>query len=475
MCSINTGVLQISPSFSISADVFSDSDCPVSLIGLGPLANRDCRIEMNKHSIVITARDGEVLIKSAKMPTDRLWPIDLDNPCMAIDSLYGDNIFLPHEASVCNLSISNTTHAEIVKHCSATMGYIADSTLLYALRQQLLIFPGITADMVAKNLPHDITTYHGHFNANRSGVNSRRRPPPRVPLVPTIISPFSKEIPIDSPTYDDTYLDDDDDFVKDEGSITIFTKVLPFNMVPERVQNWLIAQSDATGGFPLESHDGFMYVLISIYRNYIKYTAMRSRSAKSYRDAFKSMIDYFSRHGHRVPIIRMDNETSGLLKEYFATEKIVWQFVPAGDHRTNQAERAIQTAKNHLISMLSGAHESFPLDCWVEALPHAECTLNQLRRSLDNPNMSAWTDIRGPYDHFANPLSIFGTVVLAHDSAEIRKSWDKHGTRGFYVGNAPAHYRCHRVLTPDTRRVRISNNLAWFHDKIIFPGSSIGG
>ena len=40
------------------------------------------------------------------------------------------------------------------------------------------------------------------------------------------------------------------------------------------------------------------------------------------------------------------------------------EIAPPGNHRTNPAERAIQTLKHHMISIFSGVDPDFPMDQW---------------------------------------------------------------------------------------------------------------
>jgi hypothetical protein len=66
-----------------------------------------------------------------------------------------------------------------------------------------------------------------------------------------------------------------------------------------------------------------------------------------------------------VPILhQLDNETSADLIKAIEERNINYQIASPGDHRLNQAERAIQTFKNHFISILYGTDSSFPANQW---------------------------------------------------------------------------------------------------------------
>ena len=101
----------------------------------------------------------------------------------------------------------------------------------------------------------------------------------------------------------------------------------------------------------------------------------------------------------------MDNETSTLLETYFKKRDITPEYVAKGDHRTLLAERAIRTAKNHLIAIMAGADEDCPQYLWDEAASYAEITLNLLRPSYGDDSISAYQGIVGySYDIAKNPL-----------------------------------------------------------------------
>ena len=101
----------------------------------------------------------------------------------------------------------------------------------------------------------------------------------------------------------------------------------------------------------------------------------------------------------------LDNEVS---KEYKTIIKDKWnikyQLVPSHIHRQNAAERAIQTFKAHLISILAGVADVLPRRHWDQLLPQAELTLNLLRQAKIKPELSAWTYMMGEFNYDATPL-----------------------------------------------------------------------
>ena len=80
-------------------------------------------------------------------------------------------------------------------------------------------------------------------------------------------------------------------------------------------------------------------------------------------------------------------------------KKMKYQLLPPGDHRTNSAERAIQTFKNHYTSILYGADDDFPANQWNRLIKIAVTTLNMLWPSRINPKLSAYNQIWGNFDY----------------------------------------------------------------------------
>ena len=136
---------------------------------------------------------------------------------------------------------------------------------------------------------------------------------------------------------------------------------------------------------------------------------------------------------HTLSLYRMslivDNENSLECREYFLSQKLPVTFVPPQTHRSNPAERAVRTGKNHLLSVFSSTHPDFPDDLW-DRLPFAEITLNILRPWRPDPTLSAWSGLhRLTYDFSAHPIHPPGQLSLAFSSPDHRDTWAPHGDR----------------------------------------------
>jgi hypothetical protein len=70
-----------------------------------------------------------------------------------------------------------------------------------------------------------------------------------------------------------------------------------------------------------------------------------------------------------VPLLhRLDKESSSDLIKAIEDQNIDYQIASPGDHRLNHAERAIQTFKNHFISILYGTDSTFPANQWCRLI-----------------------------------------------------------------------------------------------------------
>ena len=132
---------------------------------------------------------------------------------------------------------------------------------------------------------------------------------------------------------------------------------------------------------------------------------------------------------------------------------------PPNDHRTNKAEKAIDTWKCHLLAVLSGVDPNFPLYLWYRLLPQATQTLKLLRISRINPRLSAEAQLNGAFDYNLTPMAPIGTKFLIHETSQQRCTWDFHGKEGWYISTHPLHYQCYRIYISETQEKRITKTV----------------
>ena len=228
-----------------------------------------------------------------------------------------------------------------------------------------------------------------------------------------------------------------------------------------------IVYTDQTGRLPHPSSSGNNYILIAYDydSNSILLRPYKNKTAAVLTATIAKVHDTLAQGGCRPLYHRLDNECPQEVKDYFNQRKVKYQLAPPNDHRTNAAERAIRTAKNHLAAGWWSMDDNFPMYLWDKTIIQAELTLNLLRGSRCNPKLSAWEQLHGRYDFNSTPIAAPGIKVLAHEKAEKRASWSTHAFVAWYVGPALEHYRCYTVWATKTRQDRIVNQLMWFPPK----------
>jgi hypothetical protein len=199
---------------------------------------------------------------------------------------------------------------------------------------------------------------------------------------------------------------------------------------------------DLTGKFPTTSLSGNKYILI-LYdydSNSVLSAPMKNRGDKCMVRAFDLLIQSIIIRGLKHHLQRLDNEASLALRKYLKKQGIDYKLAPSHIHRRNNAERAIQTFKNHFIAGMCSVDPNFPLKLWDKLLRQATTTLNILRKSRINPRMSAYSQLNGHFDFNITPLAPPGTRIIAHEKPDQRASWDPHGVDRYYLGPALDHY-----------------------------------
>jgi hypothetical protein len=305
-------------------------------------------------------------------------------------------------------------------------------------------WPGLTAEAVRKHLPKSFATAQGHLDQARKNQRSTKSIKDAIehqePLMP-------KQEPHNAKT---NY---------------VYAAMGKFSEATNMIH------SNLTGHFPQTSTQGNKYVLIvySYDGNAILAQPMQARDDKSSIEAYTIVLNRLKKAGLAPKLQRLDNEASRALKDFFDEQDIDWQLVPQYCHRRNAAERAIRTYKNHFIAGLCSMDPNFNMALWDKLIEQAELTLNLLRHSRINPNLSAYAQINGQFDFNAMPLAPPGIRILAHDKLDKRASWAPHGEDGWYISPAMKHYRCFHVYINKTKSERVVDMVEFFPSRYNMP------
>ena len=456
-----------------------------SLISLGQLCDDNCNVHLDKKELKVY-KEKELVMKGYRNPVDGLWDIPI------VTKLQQDNCIMPQiHPSMCiakkqpvqtmvehklkkrrkpNITYTpyplqneecldqqpkchainvilrkKQTKIDLAKYHHATCMSPTLTTFSKAIAtNNFITWPGLTPKLVLRNLPKSIYTYQGHLHSEKQGLQSTKKQTKQEEL--TDIQDFFP--PSESPnhrTNEVCY------------AIIDLEKELGF--------------MDLTGKFPRKSSRGNEYLLIGYNydANHIRAIPIKNRKGPTITEAWKQLHRDFKKAGAAPKTYVLDNEKSKDLLDSFEAENIAYQLVPPYKHRNNQAERAIQTFKNHFKSCLASVDPNFPLSEWDRLIPQVNITLNLLRNARVNPKLSAYTYIYGQFNFMTTPMAPPGTKVVAHVSPQKRATWELNGEVGWYVGPSMDHYRCVQCYFPRTREVRNCDTVEFFPHDIVFP------
>jgi hypothetical protein len=159
----------------------------------------------------------------------------------------------------------------------------------------------------------------------------------------------------------------------------------------------------------------------------------------------------------------MDNQQSYDLRETARILKLHMEVIAPEVKRPNRAERAIRTAKNHIIATRAGFHPDCSHAYLDKCLPQIVLTLNLIHPFEYNDSISAYHGVHGKRFNFNHhPIAPLGCKVLTWDSPDNRGSWSDHGIEAIYIGPALDHFRAFNVWVPTNSASRVTNTVWWF-------------
>jgi hypothetical protein len=132
----------------------------------------------------------------------------------------------------------------------------------------------------------------------------------------------------------------------------------------------------------------------------------------------------------------LDNKCPEKYKECIAKKGMTHELAPPDCHHCNITKRAIQTFKNHFVSILSRVDNEFPLSLWCHLMQPAELTVNLLQQSNIAPKVSAYAHVLGQHNYMKCSFAPLGCVVMAHVKPKNQQAWDIHADTSFNIGMA---------------------------------------
>jgi hypothetical protein len=127
--------------------------------------------------------------------------------------------------------------------------------------------------------------------------------------------------------------------------------------------------SDQTGCFPFVSSLGNQYIMVlhHVDSNSLWMEGLKSNSKGKLILARQRALAHMARRGiiprHQI----LDNQASFAYKIKIKLMKMTYELVPPDDHQQNLAKKAIQTVKDHMVSILSGCSPTMPMHLWCQS------------------------------------------------------------------------------------------------------------
>jgi hypothetical protein len=257
---------------------------------------------------------------------------------------------------------------------------------------------------IRRHLPKSIETTMGHMKAIRSGTQSTKntKNKPRIEV----------EDVVDN--------NEEPDFEPPRSHIETAKNHQVACRAVEIHQSEVkgLVSSSLPGQFPFISNKGnnYIFAMYDFDTNSIIGKPIKSRDADQLVFGYQQCYDELREGNVTIILHRLDNEVNDLLFAAIKANKYKFQIATAHGHRQLIAERAIQTYKYHLISVLNGTDRNFPAYLWCSLLEQVNIQINLLRQSRIHPKQSAYAELHGHFDFNSTPLGIPGTKAVIFKS-----------------------------------------------------------
>jgi hypothetical protein len=212
-----------------------------------------------------------------------------------------------------------------------------------------------------------------------------------------------------------------------------------------------VLYNDLTGFFPIMSIDGSIcfFVLYHYKTNTILVKPIVNLNNYSIFEACKEIFKSLEAKGYKPKMNVMDNQATKYIKQFLTKKECDLQVVKPHNHRINAAEHVIQMFKDAFIAALAATDREFPLQLWDKLAPQVQHTLNLLRTSQINPNISTYEALNGSYSWDCYPLAPPGCKAVIYKALAVHGSWVSRGTDAWYLGPSADHYQCNIYYVPE--------------------------
>ena len=152
---------------------------------------------------------------------------------------------------------------------------------------------------------------------------------------------------------------------------------------------------DYTGAWPERGSMGTSHLEISTWGSYIHISPLTGLKGAQTSESLTKTLCFFRDKGVVIDSLRVDNQSSPEFRAAAKSVQIISDLVSSNQKEPNRAERAIQTAKHHILASRAGFHRDCPTTILDRCLPQIEVTLNTLHPFEYDPRISAYHGLHG--------------------------------------------------------------------------------
>jgi hypothetical protein len=300
------------------------------LLSLGQFCDNGYEVRLSKEQIHIQyMTDPNMSLRGHHDPMSKMWTVDIAN------TNHTTNEPVQHTRPMANNVYEHKKKADIVQYLHKAAFSPVKSTWIQAIQAGFYTtWPNLTVEMVEKHLEKSPATVKGHLRQIRQNLRSTA----------------TTATPIDTNVMTMSSHEDIRENLVSIKIVEVAGKVF----------------TDQTGRFPVNSSKENKYIMVMYDNdtNAILAEAMKSRTQDEIVRAQAHLHGMLTKIGFKPHVQILDNKCPAKLEDFLRKQQVDFQLVPPYLHRTNAAERAIATFKDHFIAGLASADPAFPMHLW---------------------------------------------------------------------------------------------------------------
>jgi hypothetical protein len=343
---------------------------------------KEARIYNDMTTILSVSKDP--ILVAPRCQDTGLWKLNLDYEVLG--HKYPDQFIVGIDKANAVFNLPNTRQSLLYHHALARFPP-KETFLAVVLVGNYAMWPSLTTTFILKHFPNLDKTQKGHMKGQRKGVRSTKvAAPVTIKVEPGIANPPPPIIK------------------KHYNIFVVMYKLLD------------TVHTDQTSTFSITLQQGYWYIMVGIHldANYIFCKLMNNQTKGKMITDSQKKVDRMKLLALGLKHHCLDNKCLAAFKACIAKNRMTHKLVPLDYHHRNIAERAIQTIKNHFISILSGVDDRFPLSLWCHLVQPVELTVNLLRQSNVAQKVPMYSHVHRQHNYMIPPFPPLGCAVMAH-------------------------------------------------------------